>query len=160
MLLGKLTTLVSHKTFLTIANTTVKPLHQVTLPSPVTMKLTLPAPPKHVHHNEWIFQKISPDPAKLKDWAEDSATLYLAVTLSYTLGKALLGSRNMRDMAKTFCVKLTSFWHCINGRKYMGGSKKKPAQQWNYTSINHLKTICQIHDMAQHWHLTSLSFYQ
>ena len=42
MLLGKLATSVSLKLFLVILNSTVKPLHQVTLPPEVTMKLTLP----------------------------------------------------------------------------------------------------------------------
>ena len=129
MLLGKLSTMVDHKTFLTIANTMVKPLHQITLPLAVTMKLSPLTPPRCVPHNKWIFQRISPDLAKLKDWAEDLATLYLMATLSYTMRKALLSSGNMKDMAKTFCVKLTTLQHCINGHKYTGGSKKKPAQQ-------------------------------
>ena len=42
MLLGKLATSVSPKLFLVILNSTVKPLHQVTLPPEVTMKLTPP----------------------------------------------------------------------------------------------------------------------
>ena len=129
MLLGKLSTPVDHKTLLTIANTMVKPLHQITLPPAVTTKLTPLAPPRCVPCNEWIFQKILPDLAKLKDWAEDSAMLYLTATLSYTLRKVLLGSSNMKDIAKTFHVKLTTLQHCINSHKYTGGSKKKLAQQ-------------------------------
>ena len=42
MLLGKLATSVSPKLFLAILNSTVKPLHQVTLPPEVMMKLTPP----------------------------------------------------------------------------------------------------------------------
>ena len=129
MLLGKLSTMVDHKTFLTIAYTMVKLLHQILLLLTVTMKLSPLTPPRHVPHNEWIFQRILPDPAKLKDWAEDLATLYLMATLSYTVREALLGSGNMKDMAKTFCVKLTTLQHCINSHKYTGSSKKKPAQQ-------------------------------
>ena len=91
MLLGKLSTLVDHKTFLTIANTTVKALHQITLPPAITTKLAPPAPPRCIPCNKQILQKISPDLIKFKGWAEDSATLYLAETLSYTLKKALLG---------------------------------------------------------------------
>ena len=106
----------------------VKPLHQITLPPAMTTKLTPPVPPRCVPCNEQIFQKILPDPAKLKDWAEDLATLYLAATLSYTLKKVLLSSVSMKDTAKTFCVKLTALRCCINGHKYMGGSKKKPDQ--------------------------------
>ena len=108
MLLGKLSTMVDHKTFLTIANTTVKPSHQITLPLAITMKLSPLTPPRCVPHNEQIFQKIVPDPTKLKDWAENLATLYLMATLSYTMRKALVGSGNIKDTAKTFCVKLTT----------------------------------------------------
>ena len=46
MLLGKLATSVSPKLFLAILNSTVKPLHQVTLPPEITMKLTPPEKPK------------------------------------------------------------------------------------------------------------------
>ena len=52
MLLGKLSTAVDHKTFLAIINSTVKPLHQVTLPPAIVMKLTLPPPPKKVPQNK------------------------------------------------------------------------------------------------------------
>ena len=55
MLLGKLSTLVDHKTFLTITNTMVKCLHQITLLLAITTKLAPPAPSRHVPHNEWNF---------------------------------------------------------------------------------------------------------
>ena len=83
-------------------------MYQITLLLAVTTKLSPLTPPRHVPCNEQIFQKILPDLTKLKGWAEDLATLYLTATLSYTLRKALLGSGNMKDMAKTFHVQLTT----------------------------------------------------
>ena len=91
MLLGKLSTSVDHKTFLTITNTMVKPLHQITLLLAVTTKLTPLAPPRCVPCNKHIFQKILPDLAKLKDWAEDSAMLYLSGNLELHSEKSIVG---------------------------------------------------------------------
>ena len=58
MPLGELSTSLDHKSSLTIANTMVKPLHQITLPLAVTTKLTPLAPPRCVPHNEWIFERF------------------------------------------------------------------------------------------------------
>ena len=113
---------------LTIANTMVKPLHQITLLLAVTTKLSPLTLQDVCPHNELIFQRILLDPAKLKDWLKIWQH-YLMATLSYTMRKALLAWAIWRDMAKTFHVKLTTLWCCINGHKYTGGSKKKPAQQ-------------------------------
>ena len=99
MLLGKLSTMVDHKTFLTIAYTMVKLLHQILLLLTVTMKLSPLTPPRHVPHNEWIFQRILPDPAKLKDWAEDLATLpHGNLELHYE--KSIVGLRQYEGHSK------------------------------------------------------------
>ena len=79
----KLTTSVPLKLYLAILNATLKPLHQVTLPPEVTMKLAPPEKPKHPSQMEKLTALISPDPEYMKLWAEDFATLYLAATLYY-----------------------------------------------------------------------------
>ena len=124
MLLKKLTTSVSPKLYLVILNVTVKPLHQVTLPPEVTTKLALPMKPKCPSQMEKLVALISPDPEYMKPWAGDSATLYLTVTLYYVVRKAVGAPVNMKQPATLFCVKMTGLHHCINGRKYEGGSKK------------------------------------
>ena len=124
MLLGKLATSVSPKLYLAILNSTVKPLHQVTLPPVVTTKLIPPKKPRHPSETEQLAELISPDPEYMKPWANKSATLYLATTLHYVLRKAVVGMENMKQTAKLFRVKLMGLHHCINGRKYEGGSKK------------------------------------
>ena len=128
MLLGKLATSVSLKLFLVILNSTIKLLHQVTLPPAVTMKLTPPEKPKQASQTEWLVDLISPDPEYMKSLASESATLYLAVTLYYIFRKVVVGTGNMKNMAALFRVKITSLCHCINGRKYEGGSKKSAQQ--------------------------------
>ena len=58
----------------------------------------------------------------------DSATLYLVATIHYILKKMIIRSSNMKATAALFCVKFTGLHHCINGWKYVGGSKKlKPS---------------------------------
>ena len=65
----------------------------------------------------------------MKEWGEDSATLYLAATILYYVHCAILGKSNMNTTAKVFQVTLTGLRHCINGRKYVGGSELKKATQ-------------------------------
>ena len=61
----------------------------------------------------------------MEQWGEDSATSYLAATIYYYVHHAILGKGNMTNIAKAFHVTLTGLWHCINGRKYVSGSKAK-----------------------------------
>ena len=58
----------------------------------------------------------------MKDWAEDSAMLYLAGTIYYWLEKVITKTSNMKHMAAEFRVHLTALWKCINGRIYKGGT--------------------------------------
>ena len=67
MLLGKLLTLLSPKTFMAILNVMVKPLHQVMLPPTVITKLDPPPKPKKVTRNKTIVQKITPNLELIKD---------------------------------------------------------------------------------------------
>ena len=81
MLLGKLATSVSPKTYLALLNATVKPMHQVMLPETVKTHLTPPEIPKKVKQTVAIADKVTPNPEYMKRWADNSATLYLAATL-------------------------------------------------------------------------------
>ena len=56
MLLGKLTTSISLKLYLAILNSTIKLLHQVTLPPAVTMKMTPPEKPKCPSQMKHLFR--------------------------------------------------------------------------------------------------------
>ena len=108
-----------------------KSTSQVTLPAAMITKLEPPAALKKVSFNEKIAWKITLDPELMKDWAEDSATSYLAATINYYVHYAFLEGSNMKDTAKMFHIKLTALHHYINGRKYTGGSKaKKTAQHY------------------------------
>ena len=64
-----------------------------------------------------------PDSGQLTQWAENSATLYLAATVHYYMRKAISRQGSMKDLTKQFWVKLTALKRCINGRKYEGGSQ-------------------------------------
>ena len=102
MLLGKLLTLLSPKTFMAILNAMVKPLHQVMLPPTVITKLDPSPKPKKVTRNETIVQKITPNLELIKDWADDSTKLYAAATLHYFIKKTILGSSNMKSNVTAF----------------------------------------------------------
>ena len=108
---------------LAILNSTVKPLHQVTLPDTLITKLPPPEKPKNITQTEALVQKSA-----LRAWAEDSATLYLVATLHYLLKKMIVGSSNMKLTAQRSRNKLTGLCCCINGRRYVGGSKKAVQQ--------------------------------
>ena len=69
----------------------------------------------------------------MKDWAEDSATLYLAGTIYYWLEKVITKTSNMKCVAAKFRVHLTALWKCINGRIYEGGMAAQK-QKTNTTS--------------------------
>ena len=128
MLLCKLATSVSLKLYLAILNSTIKPLHQVMLPLAMTMKLTLPEKPKQASLTERLADLMSPDPVYMKPLASESAMLYLTATLYYIIRKTVVRTGYMKNMASMFRVKLTGLRHCINGRKYEGGSKKSAQQ--------------------------------
>ena len=68
---------------------------------------------------------LLPNPKDMEQWGEDSATSYLAATIYYYVHHAILGKSNMTNTAKAFHVTLTGLQHCINGRKYISGSKAK-----------------------------------
>ena len=51
-----------------------------------------------------IVHRITPNPDLMKDWAEDSATLYLAATLYYWFEKVIVKSSNMKRVAGQFRV--------------------------------------------------------
>ena len=55
-------------------------------------------------------------------WSEDSATLYLAVTIFYWMEKAVAKNSNMKCMAGKFRIHLSGLCRCINGRIYKGGT--------------------------------------
>ena len=58
----------------------------------------------------------------MTEWADESATLYLAVTIYYWIEKMIGCTSNMRKVANTFRVKLMALRWCINGCIYKGGT--------------------------------------
>ena len=73
----------------------------------------------------------------MKDWAEGSATLYLAGTIYYWLEKVITKTSNMKCMAAKFRVHLTALQKCINSRIYKGGMA---AQKWKTGTTSRDKT--------------------
>ena len=116
--LGKSVDLVS---FRLILQTVIWPIHHINIldshmPSPKkTKKVKLTRKEKMVCH-------IAPNPDLMKDWADDSVTLYLAATLYYWFKKIIMKSSNMKWVVGQFRVLLTGLCRCINGRIYEGGS--------------------------------------
>ena len=93
--------------YLAVLNTTVKLLHQVTLPLSASMKLQPPPKAKKPMKNEIIVKKIVLNPEMMQEWADDSATLYIAATLHYLIKKTILRSSNMTTRAKMLRIKVT-----------------------------------------------------
>ena len=116
--LGKLVDLV---TFRLILQTVIWPIHHINIPDShmpaleKTKKVKLTREVKIVCH-------IAPNPDLMKDWVEDSMTLYLAATLYYWFEKIIVKSSNMKQVAGQFRVQLMGLCRCINGRIYKGGS--------------------------------------
>ena len=116
--LGKSVDLV---TFQLILQTVIWPMHQVHLPD---SHLLVPKEVKKVKLSREVNIAcwLTPDPKLMKDWAEDSATLYLAGTIYYWLEKVITKTSNMKHVTAKFRVHLTALQRCINGRIYKGGT--------------------------------------
>ena len=72
-------------------------MHQVNLPD---SHLPVPKKAKEVKLSREvkIVHQLTPDPELMKDWAEDSATLYLAGTIYYWLEKVITKTSNIKCM--------------------------------------------------------------
>ena len=62
-----------------------------------------------------------PNPDKMTECSEDSATLYLAVTIFYWMEKAVAKTSNMKHMGRKFRVHLSGLhqlhqWKDLQGR--------------------------------------------
>ena len=148
MVLSKVAMELTPQMYLTVIKVSVKATHQITLPEEVQVKLK--ASPKNLKltRNKRIVKRISPDPEGMKDWGEDSATLYLAATYTYYIQKAICGTSNMVIMFKKFRVKLTALRRCINSCRYKGGSsasKKRPVHQSNHQLSRSRNSFDKIH---------------
>ena len=107
-------------TFRLILQTVIRPVHQINLPDSY-----LPVPKKvkvKLLREVKIIHQITPNPELMKDWAEDSMTLYLVATIYYWLEKIITKTSNMRWVAGHFRVHLTALCQCINGQIYEGGT--------------------------------------
>ena len=98
--LGKLVDLV---TFRLILQTVIWPIHHINIPDS-----HMPAPEKtkkaKLMREEKMVRHITPNPDLMKDWVDDSVTLYLAATLYYWLEKIITKSSNMKWVAGQFRV--------------------------------------------------------
>ena len=119
--LAELSQTLSPKMFLLVLQSSVQPMYQLSIPEKFMPKFT--SPKKKPSRDEKIIRKILPDSGQLTQWAENSATLYLAATIHYYVRQAISKQGNMKDLAKEFHVKLMVLKKCINGRKYEGGSQ-------------------------------------
>ena len=124
--LAELGKLVKPVTFKLILQTMIQPVHQINLPDSY-----MPVPKKvkkvKLSREAKILCQLAPNPELMKDWAEDSATLYLVETIYYWLENVITKTSNMKCVAAWFRAHLTAFQRCINGRIYEGGMA---AQKW------------------------------
>ena len=90
--------------FRLIVQTEIWPIHHINIPdshipapkkTKKTKKAKLMREAKMVHH-------ITPNPDLMKDWVDDSVTLYLATTLYYWFEKIITKSRNMKRVVSQF----------------------------------------------------------
>ena len=113
-------------TFRLILQTVIWSIHHINIPDSQmpapkkTKKAKLMRETKLIHH-------ITPNPNLMKDWVDDSVTLYLATTLYNWFEKIIMKSSNMKQVVSQFRVWLMGLCRCINGRIYEGGSA---AQKW------------------------------
>ena len=108
--LGKSVDLV---TFRLILQTVIWPMHQINLPETF---LVTPKKAKKVKlsREAKIVHQILPNPDEMTKWSEDSATLYLAVTIFYWMEKAVAKNSNMKCVAGKFRIHLSGLCRCIN----------------------------------------------
>ena len=84
-----------------ILQTVIWPIHHINIPDS-----HMPAPEKtkkaKLMREEKMVHCIAPNPNLMKDWADDSATLYLATTLYYWFEKITTKSSNMKWVVGQF----------------------------------------------------------
>ena len=115
---------VDRVTFRLILQMVIQPMHQINLPGAF---LATPKKAKRtkLSREAKIVCWITPNPDKMTEWSEDSATLYLAATTFYLMEKAVAKASNMKCMAGKFRIHLSGLCRCINGRIYEGGTMAK-----------------------------------
>ena len=121
MMLAEVGKSVDPVNFRLILQTVIWPMHQINLPEAF---LATPKKAKKVKlsREAKIVHQITPNPDKMSEWLEDSATLYLAATIFYWMEKAVAKTSNMKHMAGKFRIHLLGLCRCINGRIYEGGT--------------------------------------
>ena len=102
-MLAELGKLVDPVTFRLVLQTVIWPIHHINIPD------SQMAAPKKTKKAKLIRQvkmvcHIAPNPNLMKDWAEDSVTLYLATTLYYWFEKIIMKSSNMKQVVGQFRV--------------------------------------------------------
>ena len=131
-MLSKLGKSVDPVMFRLILQTIIRPMHQINLPD---LYLLVPKKVKKVRllREAKIVCQIAPKPELMKNWVEDSMTLYLAATIYYWLEKVITKTSNMKHVAGQFRVHLTALHWCINSRIYEGGTA---AQKWKTSTLS------------------------
>ena len=110
---------VDRVTFRLILQMVIQPMHQINLPDAFLAQKT------KLSREAKIICWIAPNPEKMTEWSEDSATLYLAATIFYLMEKAVAKASNMKCMAGKLRIHLSGLCRCINGRIYEGGTMAK-----------------------------------
>ena len=108
-------------TFKVILQTVIWPMHQINLPE-AFLATPKKAKKMNLSREAKIVCQIAPNPNKMTEWSEDSATLYLAATIFYLMEKAVAKNSNMKCMAEKFRIHLSGLCRCINGRIYEWGT--------------------------------------
>ena len=100
-MLAELGKLVDPVTFRLILQTVIWPIHHINIPDS-----HMPAPEKtkkvKLMREEKMVHCITPNPDLMKDWVDDSLTLYLATTLYYWFKKIITKSSNMKWVVGQF----------------------------------------------------------
>ena len=108
-------------TFWLILQMVICPLHQINLPDAYLLVPKQQLKKKATRETK-IICRITPNPELMTEWADKSATLYLATTIYYWIKKTIGNISNMKKVVNTFRVKLMALRQCINRHIYEGGT--------------------------------------
>ena len=100
-------------TFRLILQMVIWPMHQINLPE-AFLATPKKAKKTKLSREVKIVCQIAPNPNKMTEWLEDSATLYLAATIFYLMEKSVAKTSNMKHMAGKFRIHLSGLCRCIN----------------------------------------------
>ena len=105
-MLAELGKLVDSVTFRLILQTVIWPMHQINL-SDTFLAVSKKAKKAKLTREAKIVYQITPNPDEMTEWSEDSATLYLTVTIFCWVERVVTKTSNMKHVAGKFRVHLS-----------------------------------------------------